>query len=357
MVESVRNNFQRKHGLIRFGRWLIFLLIGGVLLFFIWLAMPIEDFDSERLIIGESTAYVFLKLNLKDRGIKSLLNIVNDMYMRNSPAARAIPYLLPHKISAGIIYNIDNPKKHDYLVIADIGKRIRLLNIIGRVLPYFTIKNLTVEYAAYHGYRVMILGGKNLQEISLAVVYGKIVASNNIEFLKKALDNVAEGKNSFFEQPAINYLYRTASRYDGVVLVNNISSRLTRIVRDAEDKYHYSIFPSVDTVAAIAAGVDIVDEDRVEGEMVLSQYHSSESEVVGEDMRFFAGFFRRILRAYDIDIHGDVTIQDNNVRFFFKGEGFRALWEKILKGGFSHEKTSFNRTEHYLLAHTFCECG
>lgn len=357
MVEPVRNNFQRKHGLIRFGRWFIFLLISGVLIFFIWVALPIEDFDSERLITGESTACVSLKLNLKDQGIKSLLNIVTDTYMGNSLAVRAIPYLLPYKILAGIVYNIDSPKNHDYLVIADIGKRIRLFNIIVRVLPYFTIKNVTVEYAAYHGYKVMILGGKNLQGINLAVVYGKVVASNNIEFLKKALDNVTEGKNSFFEQSAINYLYRTAPRYDGLVLVNNIDSRLTRIVRDAEDKYHYSIFPSVDTVAAIAAGIDIVDEDRVEGEIVLSQYHSSESEVVIEDMRFFAGFFRRFLRVYDIDIQGDVTIQDNNVRFFFKGEGFRALWEKILKGGLSHEKISFNRAGHYLLAHTFCGCG
>lgn len=327
-------------------------------MFFIWLALPIEDFDSERLIIGESNAYVSLKLNLKDRGIKSLLNIVTHTYMGNSPTARAIPYLLPYKISAGIIYNIDNPKNHEYLVIADIGRRVKLFNMIGRVLPYFTIKDLTVEHAAYHGYRVVALGGKNLQGVSLAVVYGKIVASNNIEFLRKALDSVAEGKNSFFEQPALNYLYRTASRYDGLVVVNNINGRLTRIVRDAEDKYHYSVFPSVDNVAAIAVSMDIVDEDRVEGEIVLSQYHSRESEVVGEDMRFFAGFFRRVLRQYDIDIQDDVTIQDNNVRFFFKGGGFRALWEKILNGGFSHEKTSFNRTgRYYILGHAFCECG
>jgi len=336
---------------------LLSLFFVAILIFFIWLIRPIDDFDSALLIPKESNVSIFLRLNLKDQGIKAVLTKVEERYVKKSVEAWIISFLLPSRVSGGIIYNADNPRKPDYTVIADMGWRVRLLNLVRIASFYPGVEKFAADYSTYNGYRLMTAEAKKNPIKGFTVVSGKIVGSNNMEFLKKALNTLHEQNAFFLKQPPIRPLYDAMSGYDGLILINNTNGWLTRIVRNAEDKNDYSIFPSVDTVAAIAIGMDIVDENRVEGEIVLSQHHSSESEVVIEDMRFFAGFFRRILRTYDIDMQGDVTIQDSAVRFFFKGEGFRALWEKILKGGFSHEKISFNRTGHYLLAHTFCVCG
>ena len=325
------DSIKKKKSLLEIALWsfLTFasIFVGGILIFFTWLIWPIEDFDATRIVSHESNAYISSKLDLKDQGIKYLLTKIEEKYVKNPMEAWIISCFLPSRISGGIIYNTDNPNKPNYIIIADIGWRVRLSSLVRIASYYHGGGKFIAGYSTYNGYKLIVFGAKTTPIAGLAVVQGKIVASNNIELLKKTLDNTQKG--SFVEQPSINYLYHTMSQYDSLALINNANGWVTNIIRYEEDKSSYSVFPSIDAVNAIAIGIDIVDEDRINGEIILSQYLQSSSEMVKEDMMFFAAFFRRVLKTYDVDIQSDVTIQNNNVHFIFKGNGFSALWGKL----------------------------
>ena len=237
----------KREGSWRVVRWaflvLLSLLFTAIFIFFIWLTWPIKDIGTLRLIPKESEAYITLRIDPKDQGIKAILTIAEDRYVNVPGVSWINPYLLPYRVSGGIIYKADTPKKPDYLIIADMGWRIRLLKIAKRVSIYLGSERPPVEHSMYQGYWFMTTTkAKKSPVVGLAVIQGKVIASNSIELLKKVIDGLQGSKAPFFESPSISYLYYTMPEYDGLFLISNTDGWLTSIIRDAEDKSDYSIF-------------------------------------------------------------------------------------------------------------------
>jgi hypothetical protein len=92
---------------------------------------------------------------------------------------------------------------------------------------------------------------------------------------------------------------------------------MTALIVEASEKFSFAAFPSIDAVSSIEGRVELHPEE-IGGSAVFHCRRSGRLEEVKSDVKFLYGALRRIARAADLNMQGDVIIEGNSVRFEFR---------------------------------------
>lgn len=239
-----------------------------------------------------------------------------------------IKYLLPVRLSAGITVNDRQFKDITYTVLADPGRKAKILRFVWqRVLN----KTGSAQTAPYKNLRIASFKSGQ-KDISLAFTGSLIAASTDRIALERMLDSLAAGnetaEDAFFKRAG-------EQNYALAATVSNRGSLLTGLVRDAEERNSYSIFPSMSNVSSVNIGIALRDLGRARGEIEfsLSKKGGVPAEEVLNDVRFLDGLIKRVARKNSLKYTSGSGFTSEKVFLDIELSGLEKLIDELKKKG------------------------
>jgi hypothetical protein len=151
-----------------------------------------------------------------------------------------------------------------------------------------------------------------------AVVGNTVVIGNSLRAVKESFDSYRGGRSLDAAGLRLNgLLVQSLEGRDAVLHVDNGGGEMTALITEASEKYSFAAFPSIDAVSSIEGRVELRPEE-LGGSAVFRCGRPGRLEEVKSDVKFLYGALRRIARAADLDMQGDVVAEGNTVRFDFQ---------------------------------------
>ena len=262
----------------------------------LWLLMPEKHPEPGKYLPSLRSASISLSLEGQAHLVSEALKKFSPASAPGSIVSRPflIKYLLPVRLSAGVTVNDRQFRNIPYTVIADPGRKAKIFRLVWGIMLE---KIGGVETDLYKSTKIAVFKSGD-KDICLAFTGSLFAASTDRKTLEGVLDSLSKGGGS--ENGEDTFFKRAGEEnYDLAAAVSNRQGLLTGLVRDAEERNAYSIFPSMHNVSSVNIGLAFRDLDRLRGEIefALGKTGAAPAEEVLNDVRFLDGLLKRAARG------------------------------------------------------------
>lgn len=292
--------------------------------FCVWLLLPMRKVSQAALL--PRSPFAFFSFNL-DQESPALAEIITKAGAGHGPVKNAlfsllIPRVLPDSV-VGVIAADPDTGDSEILVFVSMGKLARALKIFGHPLnkALFDQGRPVRERTRGHLFRAEAgshSGENSLRPSAYTIVGDTIVIGTSLRAVKESYSCYRGGRRTDAGGLYLNaLLIQSLLERDAVLYVDNAGGKMTALIEEASEKYSFAAFPSIDAVSAIEGRAELRPE-TLDGSAVFYCRGPGRLEEVKSDVKFLYGALRRVARAADMDMQGDVLIEGNAVRFEFR---------------------------------------
>ena len=324
------SSFKRLVTSTQFKLWGKRVLLGGaaiaalfVVVFCIWLLLPMRKIPQTDLL--PRSPFAFLSLNL-DRESPALAGITSKAGTGHGPAKNTLvrlllPRVLPDSI-VGVIAADGDTGNPEILIFISMGKLVRVLKIFSDPLDkaLFEGEKVVTKRVRCHRFRAdaaALSKESSLRPSAYTIVGNTIVIGTSLQAVKESYDCYRGGRKFDAGGLYLNaLLIQSLGEREAVLYVDNAGRKMTALILEASEKYSFAAFPSIDAVSSIEGRSELLPE-AIDGSSVFYCRGPERLEEVKSDVKFLYGALRRVARAADLDMRGNVYIQGNSVRFEF----------------------------------------
>jgi hypothetical protein len=315
----------------RFRLWGRRVLLGGAAIaslfvagFCIWLLLPMRKVPQADLL--PRSPFAFFSFNL-DPESPTLAGIISKAGTGHGPVKNALvrlllPGVLPDSI-VGVIAADADTGDPEILVFVSMGKLVRVLKIFGFPLnkALFDEGRVLRERERGHRFRAeagALSGESSMRPSAYTIVGNTIVIGTSLRAVKESFDCYRGGRRLDAGGLYLNaLLIQSLGEREAVLYVDNAGGKMTALIVEASEKYSFAAFPSIDAVSSIEGRAELRPE-ALDGSAVFYCRGPDRLEEVKSDVKFLYGALRRVARAADLDMRGDVLTEGNSVRFEFR---------------------------------------
>ena len=310
---------------------LLVLLFG----FLVWLVIPAGKDRVDAIIPAKSFAVLSLELDLYDRGIRGILKPLKDRAISSAkkPFGKFLiwsntwRFFLPTDITVVFIPDEQREGNKFNWILYSSGNRIgkilkcpiareRFDNLLAEGRPFQTI--------SYKGVKVTKINDKHDEEKSYFYAFLKnwLIVSNEVYLLEESVERYAGHQNKKIHEVHDGFRDFMNKKRNGelsVFLRNGSSHEVSDFISNLEEKFSYSIFPTVNLMDWIGLHMDIIDGDSADAVFLFKPSGDVETgNKIENDVYFISETLRRIGRANGLD--GRYTIVQ-------KGDFITANWK------------------------------
>jgi hypothetical protein len=228
---------------------------------------------------------------------------------------------MPESLVVALAADADTGDSH-ILIFVSMGKLVRVLKVFGAPLNKALFeKRPAVEWRRCRRFRAE--AGSDPGEISMgpsayAIVGNTVVIGNSLRAVKESFDGYRGGRTLDATGLYLNgLLLQSLEGRDAVLHVDNRGGGMTALITEASEKFSFAAFPSIDAVTSIEGRVEL-QPGAIGCSAVFSCGNQGRLEEVKSDVKFLYGALRRIARAADLDMRGDVVAEGKSVRLEFE---------------------------------------
>jgi hypothetical protein len=319
LVSSVRFRLWGKRVLLAAAAAAVLFVVG----FCIWLFLPMRKVPQADLLPRHPFAFFSLNLDQESPAIAGIVAKAGSGHgtVKGALYRFLLPRVMPESIVVALAADADTGNSN-ILVFMSMGKIVRVLKVFGAPLNRALFhKRPAVEWRRWHRFRAeagTISGERSLRPSAYAVIGNTVVIGNDIRAVREAFDCYRGGRRLDAGGLYLNaLLVQSLEGRDAVLHVDNAAGNMTALIQEASEKYSFAAFPSIDAVTSIEGRVEL-QPDVIGGSAVFSCGKQDRLEEVRSDVKFLYGALRRVARAVDLDMQGDVATEGNTVHFEFK---------------------------------------
>ncbi len=314
-----------------YSKQVVFIAIAVLLVLFlgfvVWLVIPQGTGKIDYLIPAKSLAVLSLKLNLDDKGIRGIAGLLKDkaLSLADSSFEKFLimsdiwQILLPSKITASIIPEHQGEGvEYNWIVYLTGNRAGKLLkfHIARERFDNLLAKDGTFQIMDYKGVRLTEIGSEDSQDKSYSYAFlgNCMLVSNATHLIEESVEDYLRQRNRKRKILEEKKGFRDIMNRKGdgelrVFIQNGASNDLSNLVSNLEDRFSYSIFPSIDLIDWIGLDMDIVDEDSVKSTFIFKSHGGSKevSKGLENDVYFINETLRRLGKANGLE--GRYTIE------------------------------------------------
>lgn len=287
-----------------------------------------EGAETHKLIPDSCITVVTVSNVQSDPGVSWLL----DAWI-SSPRQSPLRELLKSTSSQEISIAVFPPKK-DYplylLVVIKMSSGTGIdkekLNAIITLEDDRAVKNISHE-----GIEIIAASGENIPKdfSAYAVIRDKALIGTDADILKTAITGPSiEGSPGY--RKAKDWFSRAD---DGLLFADNSNSKFVNFLKPLEKKWKMTLLLSAEYLEWMGFSFDIVDSNRVAGEITFQGSPDADIEEIQDDAEFLGEAFKRKFMAEKIEYSSGVEVMDRTVRLKFLIEGIEPLWIGLFEKG------------------------
>jgi len=318
-----------------FPKQIVFIAIAVLLVLFlgfvVWLVIPQGRASVDYLIHGKSLAVLSLKLNLDDKGIRGIAGLLKDKALSSADSSfekflirsNIWQILLPAGVTVTIIPEHQGEEiKYNWVVYLTGNRAGKLLkfHIVRERLDNLLAKGESSRIMDYKGARLTEIGSEDNQDKSYSYAFlgNCMLVSNATHLIEESVEGYlkqqGKKKDGRRKLPESENAFRVLmnKRVDGelrVFIQNGASNDLSNLISNLEDRFSYSIFPSIDLIDWIGLDMDIIDGDSIKSTFIFKSHGGLKgvSKGLENDVYFINETLRRLGKANGLD--GKYTIE------------------------------------------------
>jgi len=310
----------------RTGLGIAALIVGFLIGFSIWLLSPLPQLPPWKLMPSSSFAFFTVNLDPVDPGISALLEKFQESMigeetgrLKSFAIKKLFPSFFPKRIT-GLISLENTADEPRFVFIVSMGKMVRLMKLAGGPLDRAlfgekpTIK-LRVEGQSYRSVQNPEGG---MEPAAFTILKNNFLLGTDLSVLEDSFRMYTRASRPGVEEHYLSGLLLQATlQRGGYLCADNSKGQLSRFFQIIQDTYSFAAFPSVDAVSSIMGELHFLPEE-VEGSVTFYCKGQESLAEVRSDVKFIYGAMRRVLKASDVDMKGNVRIEGSCVGFEFR---------------------------------------
>jgi hypothetical protein len=204
------------------------------------------------------------------------------------------------------------------------GREIRLIRPFKKRLGGILFKSGYEKRA--RGRRTYIVAAEDGRAGMRAytVFRDSIVAGSSMEAVAQSLETPVGGERDAAagdDENSLSARLRHSEQDMLTMFVDNGEGRITELADAMQERFSFAAFPSADAVEWIGGEIRLHPE-KLNGTVRFSCPDAQRIGEVRSDVRYFYGAVRRKLRASDLDLQGDVEVEQAGVLFRFQIDNY-----------------------------------
>jgi hypothetical protein len=215
-----------------------------------------------------------------------------------------------------------------YLYAIDFGKGIKLVRFVQDRINARILGNEAPDETVVQGYTLLQrknqLNVKGFKDINAGAWIGTgLLLCSDPAYLKNVLDRYPEAANT----GSVN-----AATSDIHIHIDNQSGYLGGLIRYYEQKYSFEMFSTIDKVSEVDINLTPVKDNALKGNIVFkSKTALTEEDTLVNDVDFFYGVLRRLLRPQGIEMGGETRKENEAINLQVELTGFKTALSQIEK--------------------------
>jgi hypothetical protein len=301
---------------------IVLFLIG----FSIWLLSPLQQLPPWKLMPASSFAFFTVNLDPVDPGISALLEKFQETMtgeetgrLKSFAIKKLLPSFLPTRLTALISLekSADEPR---FVLIVSMKKVIRLLQLAGGPLDraLFGAKPTMKLRMKGQSFRSVQNPAGGMEPAAFTILGNNFLIGTDLSVLENSFSVYSLASHPEVEEHYLSgLLLQAALQRGGYLCADNSRGQLSRFFQIIQEKYSFAAFPSIEAVSSIMGELHFLPEE-IEGTVTFYCNSKESLHEVRSDVKFIYGALRRVLKASDVDMKGNVRIESSSVRFEFR---------------------------------------
>ncbi len=291
-----------------------------VVFLLVWLNLPVQAPDLAGFMPEETFMFTSLAINPGDRGMRDFMNnLVEGKGKKNKILLKyGLSLCLPLK--AAVFFNsVPGEENFPYLFLVQSPRLVKVVKLLH------------------------LLGIKLSSDYSFTVFRNTLLLSANPSLIERSIGIYNKKGNRYsISGKAKEAFLRKRSSGEIIFFADNTDLFFSLLVDRLEDKLSYILLTSSGELEGIEGYVKVVDEDRVEVNLIFKYGERNDLKKAEDDIFFLTGVLLRLGQANDLALDKKVTVENGNLTLIMEVSGLKSLafekgliWLGKLSRGFS----------------------